>query len=175
MDFVTVDTGGKLVGQVVENLPDSVATATSDTSFTGSSALSSSDDFYNGTYLRFVMGQNAGIRRQITDYTGSTKTFTFTEVWPVAPRANEDFVIEEAPVDLTGGSVVLRYSLDGGSSTEVTMTVDSATTGDVSYQWLTADLGSDSVDAEGEITVTDSGSKTTTSEPFRFRVRARLP
>ena len=62
------------------------------TGFTGASGLSSTDDFYNTSIMLFVTGNLAGIAREITDYTGSTLTFT-TGAFPVAPANGDEFMI----------------------------------------------------------------------------------
>lgn len=61
--------------------------------FTAAAGLSASDDFYNGAYLIFTSGVNQGIGRPVTDYTGSTRAFTFSTVFPAAPSNGDAFVI----------------------------------------------------------------------------------
>jgi len=46
--------------------------------FDGDAGLSATDDIYNGMLLVFKDGTLAGQNRRITDYTGATKTFTFS-------------------------------------------------------------------------------------------------
>lgn len=65
--------------------------------FKGATALSSTDDFYNGSYLVFLSGTMRGLARKVSDYIGSTRTFRFLgqpgeadEAFPAAP-ANGDF------------------------------------------------------------------------------------
>lgn len=50
------------------------------------------DDHYNGRLLVFVSGSLLGQATDITDYTGSTKTLTFTALTE-APSAGDSFVI----------------------------------------------------------------------------------
>lgn len=67
------------------------------TSFAGSAGLSSADGFYTGAYLAFTSGALQGIARQVTGYTGSSKTFTFTNAFPASPAYNDSF-------DIIGGT-----------------------------------------------------------------------
>jgi len=68
--------------------------------FDGNSELSSSDDFYNGMYLFFTSGNNEGVSRMISDYTGTGRTFAFSgsagendAAFPANPSNNDTFVI----------------------------------------------------------------------------------
>lgn len=54
--------------------------------------LSSVDDTYNGRRLRFITGTLAGQERVISDYTGSTKTFTVA-AFGGAPSTGDAFVV----------------------------------------------------------------------------------
>lgn len=76
-------------GFISSSIDDASPTSTS---FAGASGLSTSDDFYNNSILIFVTGNDAGIAREITDYTGSTLTFT-TGAFPVAPANGDEFMI----------------------------------------------------------------------------------
>lgn len=78
--------GGAISGTV----DDASATTTS---FDGDSALSATNDFYNDSYLVFVSGTLAGLGRPISDYVGSTKTFTFSTAFPSAPANGSAFLI----------------------------------------------------------------------------------
>ena len=62
------------------------------TAFAGSSALSSSDSFYNKQWLVFLTGANARQAKEITGYVGSTRTFT-TAAFPAAPSAGDAFAV----------------------------------------------------------------------------------
>jgi hypothetical protein len=61
--------------------------------FDGDAALSTTDDFYNGSVLCFRDGTLVGIARRISDYVGSTRTFTFDDPFPVAPADQDNFII----------------------------------------------------------------------------------
>lgn len=66
----------------------------SNTSTVSDSSISSVDDFYNGRTMVFVSGSLAGQAARITDYTGSTKTFTHTALANSASASNgDDFVV----------------------------------------------------------------------------------
>ena len=68
----------RLAGSVNEKfprVPGKVMTTLSEQIFTGDPSLSSIDDFYNNHVLRFTSGDLAGKEREITDYTGETRTF----------------------------------------------------------------------------------------------------
>lgn len=59
---------------------------------TATAAFSSSDDWYNGRLLTILNGSAAGQQTDITDYTGSSKTFTVTAV-ATAPASGDKFII----------------------------------------------------------------------------------
>jgi subtilisin-like proprotein convertase family protein len=73
------------------------------TSFVGPLSLSATDNFYNGLSLTFTSGVNSGLARQITSYTGATRTFTFATAWPSAPAVGDNFTINSTP--MASGSV----------------------------------------------------------------------
>ena len=62
------------------------------TAFAGSSALASSNGFYNKQWLVFLTGVNARQAKEISGYVGSTRTFT-TAAFPVAPSAGDAFAV----------------------------------------------------------------------------------
>jgi hypothetical protein len=83
--------GGLLVN---DHLNDSVISASpTSSSFAGSNALSSSDNFYNSSILVFTSGSLKGIARKVAGYTGSTRTFAFDAAYPTAPAQNDTFVL----------------------------------------------------------------------------------
>jgi hypothetical protein len=100
---VTLTSGERttLAGVVMNqcSIADAVATAASAGSFTGSGALSSTDNFYQGLMLAFEAGStNAGVARKITSYTGASRTFTFSgsagavdAPFPSTPVATDPF------------------------------------------------------------------------------------
>jgi subtilisin-like proprotein convertase family protein len=72
------------------------------TSFAGPASLNSTDNFYNGFTLTFTSGANAGLARQITIYSGATRTFAFANAWPAAPAVGDVFTIKPiGVVDIT--------------------------------------------------------------------------
>jgi hypothetical protein len=63
------------------------------TAFAGSSSLSATDDFYNGSVVVFSSGTLDGLARKITDYVGSTRTLTVSPALPSAPASAVTFRI----------------------------------------------------------------------------------
>lgn len=61
--------------------------------FTAAAGLSSDDDAYTGMVCVFVSGDLAGISRVITDYAGSTRTFSFETAFPAAPAEGDRFYV----------------------------------------------------------------------------------
>lgn len=61
--------------------------------FIGNNELSSIDDFYNGSVLAFTSGSLQGKAAKITDYAGSSRTFTFLSGFPAAPANGVSFII----------------------------------------------------------------------------------
>jgi hypothetical protein len=62
-------------------------------SFKGTTALSSSNNFYVGSVLAFTSGTLKGVARKITSYTGSTRQLGFTSAFPTAPADDDTFFI----------------------------------------------------------------------------------
>lgn len=62
-------------------------------SFKGSAGLSSTDNFYVGSYVAFTSGTLAGIAHHVTSYTGATKLLTLGTAFPVAPTNGDAFMI----------------------------------------------------------------------------------
>jgi hypothetical protein len=77
-----------------------------------------------------------------------------------------------APIDLSGKTVTLAYTLAGGPLVKRPMTVLNQATnkGEAEYQLTTSDLSS-SGEFEAEIIVQDGQSDQLTTEKFRCRVR----
>ena len=74
---------------------------------------------------------------------------------------------------LTGSTVRLRYSISGATTQVKTMTITDAVNGVAQYQFLTGELIAGTM--KGEIEITDSTSKITTSVvPFVVEVRAKI-
>lgn len=72
---------------------DTSTTATTTTTFVSdTSGLSSTDDAYNGRLVTFSGDPNDGLTRVITDYTGSTKSFT-VDTLGTALINDQDFTI----------------------------------------------------------------------------------
>lgn len=61
-------------------------------SFIGAAGLSATDDFYNDMLIVFTSGTLKGIPRRVSDYVGSTRTFT-TGAYPTAPANGDTFII----------------------------------------------------------------------------------
>lgn len=91
------------------------------------------DNFWNGVTLEFVSGTNEGEKREVSDFTSTSGTFTLNvlnNALPATPSAGDDFVLHGYPVvpvtDLDGhdhGSLTneqLTFQVrpdDGASST----------------------------------------------------------
>lgn len=65
----------------------------SSSSFKGASTLSSSDNFYQGSWLAFTSGSLAGITRRISSYTGATRLLSFSTPFPVSPSNGDAFIV----------------------------------------------------------------------------------
>jgi hypothetical protein len=83
-------------------------------------------------------------------------------------------------IDLTSFTAKVRYSLNGASIVERTMTNTDPTNGIAEYLWLSSELACD-VDAPasgqivGEFTITDLAShKVTSLNKFKVNIRAAL-
>jgi hypothetical protein len=97
-DFL--DTEVAAIKAKTDLIPDLAVTGTvtgsagTTTTLVGDSALSSANDFYNGAVLAFTSGTLKGTGgRRISDYVGSTRTFSFADAWPSAPADAATFVI----------------------------------------------------------------------------------
>jgi len=62
-------------------------------SFDGNTELSATDSFYVNSVLSFQSGVLQGIAKKVTSYTGSSRTFGFTEAFPAAPANGDTFII----------------------------------------------------------------------------------
>lgn len=81
---------------------------------------------------------------------------------------------DSSVIDLTGATVKLYYSIDGGARQTKTMTITSASLGQVEYQFLTIDLIYGKF--VGEIEITDSSGKIYTCDPkIERNIQDRLP
>jgi hypothetical protein len=87
---------GYLMQDVATVISDAVAAspAPSATSFAGSSALSSTNDFYNDCRLFMTSGTYANQSAIVTDYVGSTYTLTLGSGLTGAPTAADTFTIK---------------------------------------------------------------------------------
>jgi hypothetical protein len=72
-------------------------------------------------------------------------------------------------IDLTGTVVTLRWSIDGATKVEKTMTSSAPATGVATYTFGTGDLVAGMMTAE--VIVTAGGKKVTSLEPFVFTIR----
>jgi len=77
-----------------------------------------------------------------------------------------------APINLSGCTVKLYYSMDGGTPVSKTMTVTDAPNGICTYTFGALELVAGLMRAEVEVTA--GGKFVTSVEPFRFTVRPRL-
>ena len=73
-------------------LQGSVTTGSTTSSIKGTGALSATDDFYNDRMLLFTSGDLQYQGKPITDYVGSSKTFT-TDPFTSAPASSDTFII----------------------------------------------------------------------------------
>lgn len=69
-------------------------TPTSTVFASDTSALSSTNDIYNGKTITFTNGENNAETQTITDYDGSTKTFTVGTAFTAAPSDNDTFTVD---------------------------------------------------------------------------------
>ena len=69
-----------------------IVSATSTTAVLGSEA-SSVDDLYNNGIISIVSGTGSGQFRDISDYTGSTKTVTVSTSWSVTPDSTSGYAV----------------------------------------------------------------------------------
>jgi hypothetical protein len=60
-------------------------------SFNGNTALSSTDNFYNGGIIVFVSGSLKGIARKVGNYIGATRNFTLSNPMPAVPSNGDRF------------------------------------------------------------------------------------
>tara|TARA_R110002020_G_scaffold261119_3_gene475526 strand:- start:476 stop:1048 length:573 start_codon:yes stop_codon:yes gene_type:complete len=73
-------------------LQGSVTTGSTTSNIKGTGALSTTDDFYNDRMLLFTSGDLQFQGKPITDYVGSSKTFT-TDPFTSAPASSDTFII----------------------------------------------------------------------------------
>ena len=78
--------GGLTIGSVEDASPTT-------TVFDGETGLSSTDDYYQYSWLLFTSGANEGIMERISDYVGSTRQFTMQNAFPAVPADEDTFVI----------------------------------------------------------------------------------
>jgi cyclophilin family peptidyl-prolyl cis-trans isomerase len=98
-----------VVNQTVQSSPAPTTTA-----FSGSSSLSSANDFYNGQEVLFTTGALAGQRLRILDYVGATRQFVFGTGFSAAPATGDSFqVIRE----ITFHRVVPNFVIQAGDPT----------------------------------------------------------
>lgn len=68
-----------------------ITSASSDTVFAGGPNLSNSNDTYNTFALTFTSGANVGETQTVSDYVGSTKTFTMAASFTATPSVSDTF------------------------------------------------------------------------------------
>jgi hypothetical protein len=69
------------------------AQAGATSTITLATTASSSDDFYNGTFIEITSGTGVGQKRQITDYVGSTQVATVKSAWTTTPNSTSVYRI----------------------------------------------------------------------------------
>lgn len=160
--LITGDSGSQVrlrVTTVVRGRIVDLATTT--TVFRGDSALSTVDSFYVGCSLRFKTGRlsdGGGEVRTCLAYVGSTKQFTVDEAYSAVPIDGDEFELI-APVNLTGKTIKLLFSLNGAAATIVTPTVISAVDGLLSHQFSAVQLAVDGI-LDLQIDYADDGGGT---------------
>lgn len=109
---LAIDSSGNVAADVVKVSGDSVAAdrmeaffegavaagsvndaGATTTGFIGDNSLSSVDDFYNDMALVFTSGALANQSRRVDDYTGATRTFSFSSAFTSAPANGSSFVV----------------------------------------------------------------------------------
>lgn len=89
----TVAQGMVCVDPFLTGTVDDVGAST--TAFIAGAGLSADDDEYEKSYVAFTSGDNTGLARPVSSYTGLTRTFTFAadQAWPQAPADGDTFYI----------------------------------------------------------------------------------
>lgn len=81
-------------------------------------------------------------------------------------------------VDLTGATVKIRWTINGGSPVEQDMEIEDAASGRVSYQFKVGDLAVPSGTESAmrlNVVVTDSGGKVLTQlKPITYTIRKKI-
>lgn len=81
-------------------------------------------------------------------------------------------------IDLTGATVTLRWTIDGGTPVQQTMTLVDAPSGRVSYQFGAGELAVPTGDKSAmrlNVVVTDSGGKVVTqTKPITYTIRKKI-
>lgn len=84
----------------------------------------------------------------------------------------------KAPIDLSGATVVLRWTINGGTPVEQEMEIEDAQSGRVSYQFVAGELAVPSGEQSAmrlNVVVTDSGGKVLTQlKPITYTIRKKI-
>ncbi len=96
--FVFVPDSGGVNGKATSTSADTVTIV--------DTALSATDDTYNGLTVRIISGDEEGEERTISDYNGTTKTITVSVAFPAAIQDNDLYQIHP-------DSLKIRYSKKG--------------------------------------------------------------
>lgn len=85
---------------------------------------------------------------------------------------------DKAPIGLAGATVVLRWTIDGGTPVQRTMTILDAASGRVSYQFGAGELAvltGDRSSLRLNVMVTDSGGNVLTQiRPITYVIRKKI-
>ncbi len=114
---------------------------------------SATDDFYNDGVIIFTEGDNEGVVRRISDYSGASKTITIDPALPFAPADGDRFAILAATASASGGG-------GGASAAEIwgyalrqltTADLDDGGTGSLATAADVADIRADIADVLTEL------------------------
>lgn len=79
----------------ISSLIDTASVTPTTTVFASdTAALSTTDDFYNGKEITFTTGPNDGESQTISDYTGTSKSFTVDTAFTAAPVDDNAFTVD---------------------------------------------------------------------------------
>lgn len=81
-------------GQSLQLIRSGTAQAGASTTITLDASASAINDFYNNTLIEIIGGTGAGQARFISDYVGTSKVATVSEVWSTTPDSSSVFAIE---------------------------------------------------------------------------------
>lgn len=91
--YNTADTAGRYMKYAANVTATGTAASNGGTTSFISNLSTSTNDYYDDHVLVFTSGNNIGVSRVISNYTGSTKTIQFDEPLTTAVSSGEEFVI----------------------------------------------------------------------------------